>query len=156
MRIPLELYLLREKFQNIKIIKLNLKRNDFLNNNELLFEQNDIIYNIFILINLQIIFQSLIGIELDLSNEIILKDIISDCNEVFEKQIKRLKKNRKMTFYRSENKKRVFDVYKKKIFNSNNKSSMEDVESSDTISILNSMKENDNDGIKKKTRKTFE
>ena len=153
LRIPLELYLLREKFQNIKIIKLNLKRSDFLNNNELLFEQNDIIYNIFILINLQIIFPSLIGIELDLSNEIILKDIISDCNEVFEKQIKRLKKNRKMTFYRSENKKRVFDVYKKKIFNSNNKSSMEDVESSDTISILNSMKENDNDGIKKKQEK---
>ena len=36
-RIPLELYMLREKFQNIRIIKLNLKRNDIINN-ELLLE----------------------------------------------------------------------------------------------------------------------
>ena len=155
MRIPLELYILREKFEKIKIIKLNIKGHDTINNESLLLEQNDIIYNIFILINLKLLFPSLIGIELDLSNEIILKDELIDINEAYEKQIKILKKNRKMTFYRTENKKRIYDDFKQKIFNnSNNKNTIDDVDSSDTFSLYSYVKENNNnDEIKKKQEK---
>lgn len=153
MRIPIELYILREKFWNIKIIKLNIKRHDILNNTDelLLLEQNDIIYNIFILINLQLLFPNLMGIELDLSNEIILKDELLDINEQFEKQLKRLKKNRKTTYYKTDiSKKRIFDVYKHKILNNSSSKNNEDIDSSDTFSIYNSAKESSNDEIKKK------
>lgn len=131
--IPLELFILREKFENIKIIKLNLKNNNTINN-DLLLDQNDIIYNIFILINLKLIFQNLMGVELDLSNEIILKDQILDVNPKYEKLLKKTKKNRKITFYKSENKIRIYDVYKNKYPFSANKNTTDDLESSDNFS----------------------
>ena len=73
-RIPKELLLLREKFENIKTIKFCLKKNDILNNELKSLDQNDIIYNIYVLTNLKLLFKNLFGIELDLSNEIILRD----------------------------------------------------------------------------------
>ena len=135
-KIPQEVFILREKFENIKIIKLGFKNQNSINSELILLDQNDIIYNIFVLINLKLLFQNLMGIELDLSNEIILRDEIQDVNTKFEKVLKLTKKNRKMTYYKSENKTRIYDVYKNKILlSSNNKNTTtEDIESSDTFS----------------------
>ena len=71
--IPLEILILREKFENIKKLKLILKKN--MNNNEiLLLDQKDLLNNMFILLNLQWLFRFLFEIELDLTNEKILKE----------------------------------------------------------------------------------
>ena len=135
-KIPLELFILREKFENIKAVRLSLKK-DNLYTELIPMDQNDIIYSIFVLSNLKLLFQNLIGIEADLSNEIILKDGIVDINNYYEQILKENKKNRKMTFYKSENKIRVYDVFQnKQIYNQNNKSA-EEVESSDNFSMFN-------------------
>ena len=82
--VPLEVLVLREKFEHIKKLKLILKRN--ISNNELLlFEQKDIINYIFILFNLKWLFPLLFEIELDLANESILKDQIILNNDKFQK-----------------------------------------------------------------------
>ena len=136
-RIPKELLLLREKFENIKTIKFCLKKNDMLSNELKSLDQNDIIYNIYVLTNLKLLFKSLFGIELDLSNEIILRDGIMDINTKYEKLLKKVKKNRKMTCYKTENKVRIYDVYKNKLlFSQGNKNMTDDLESSDNFSIF--------------------
>ena len=136
-KIPLELFILREKFENIKTVRLSLKKQDIYEES-VPMDQNDIIHSIFVLSNLKLLFQHLIGIETDLSNEIILKDEIVDINNCYEQILKANKKNRKMTYYKSENKVRIYDVYKNKnkiLYNQNNKSA-EEVESSDNFSMF--------------------
>ena len=136
-KIPLELFILREKFENIKTVRLSLKKQDIYEES-VPMDQNDIIHSIFVLSNLKLLFQHLIGIETDLSNEIILKDEIVDINNCYEQVLKANKKNRKMTYYKSENKVRIYDVYKNKnkiLYNQNNKSA-EEVESSDNFSMF--------------------
>ena len=136
-KIPLELFILREKFENIKTVRLSLKKQDIYEES-VPMDQNDIIHSIFVLSNLKLLFQNLIGIETDLSNEIILKDEIVDINNYYEQILKANKKNRKMTYYKSENKVRIYDVYKNKnkiLYNQNNKSA-EEVESSDNFSMF--------------------
>ena len=135
-KIPLELFILREKFENIKAVRLSLKK-DNLYTELIPMDQNDIIYSIFVLNNLKLLFQNLIGIEADLSNEIILKDGIVDINNYYEQMLKENKKNRKMTFYKSENKIRIFNVFQNKQIYSQNNKSAEEVESSDNFSMFN-------------------
>ena len=103
-KIPSEVFILREKFENIKVIKLSIKRHNELNNDLILLDQSDVIYNIFVLINLKFLFQNLMGIELDLSNEMILKDEIFEINPKFETILKKTEKNRKKTNYKAVNK----------------------------------------------------
>lgn len=134
-KIPLELFILREKFENIKTVKLPLKKHNAIYNELIPLEQNDIIFSIFVLSNLKLLFQRFFGIELDLSNEIILKDELADINNYYEKILKENKRSRKMTYYKSENKKRIYDVYKNKAFSQNNKSA-EEIESSDNFSMF--------------------
>ena len=135
-RIPLELFILREKFENIKTVRLSLKKHDPLYNESIPMDQNDIIYTIFVLSNLKLLFQNLIGIEADLSNEIILKDGIADINNYYESILRENKKNRKMTYYKSENKIRIYDVYKNKQLYSQNNKNAEEIESSDNFSMF--------------------
>ena len=134
-KIPLELFILREKFENIKTVKLPLKKHNAIYNELIPLEQNDIIFSIFVLSNLKLLFQRFFGIELDLSNEIILKDELADINNYYERILKENKRSRKMTYYKSENKKRIYDVYKNKAFSQNNKSA-EEIESSDNFSMF--------------------
>jgi hypothetical protein len=96
LNIPLEVLILREKFEKIKKLKLILKRNTS-NNELLLLEPKDIINNIFILFNIKWLFPFLIEIELDLTNESILKDEIKSFNEKYKNFLKQTKKNKKST-----------------------------------------------------------
>ena len=134
-RIPVELFILRQKFETIKTVKLSLKKHDKYNSDLILLEQSDIILTIFVLSNLKLLFQFLYGIEVDLSNEIILKDEIKDIDNNYERILKENKKNRKMTLYKTENKIRIYDVYKNKTLSQNNKIS-EEMESSDNYSMF--------------------
>ena len=156
LNIPLEILILREKFEKIKKLKLILKRTT--NNNEfLLLEPRDIINNIFILFNLKWLFPFLFEIELDLTNESILKDEIKSNIEQYNKFIKNAKKNKKITNYQSEYKKRVFDIYKKSIFNDQNKNNNNEETDflSGSFSMLSSVKDNKDDELKIKKEERF-
>ena len=148
--VPLEVLVLREKFEHIKKLKLILKRN--ISNNELLlFEQKDIINYIFILFNLKWLFPLLFEIELDLTNESILKDQIILNNDKFQKFMKKTKRNKKATNYQNEFKKRIFDINKKSIFNEQNKNIQNDDAEilSGSFSMLSSVKDYRDEEIKK-------
>ena len=142
--IPIEMLILREKFEHVKKLKLILKRS--INNNEIeLFEQKDIYNIIFILFNLKWLFPLMFEIELDLTNENILKDIILASSDKYDKFTKRTKRNQKTTNYQSDYKKRIFDINKKSIFNTPNKNNPleENTEGlTASFSVVSSVKDN--------------
>ena len=149
--VPLEVFILREKFEQIKRLKLILKRNI---NDPLLLEQKDIQNSIFILFNLKWLFPNLFEIEMDFTNENILKDEIIENNDKYEKFLKKTKRNKKLTYYQSEyHKKRIYDIYKKSIFNEQNKSIQVDdfefLSETGSYSVISSVKDNKDDEIKK-------
>ena len=91
---------------------------------------------------------------MDLSNELILKDEIQDINQKYEKVLKILKKNGKITCYKKDYKTRIYDIYKSKsIFSnssSNKNTTSEDIESSDTFSTFSSYIFINHDDLNKK------
>ena len=148
LQIPLEILILRERFENIKKLKLILKGNININNDLLLLDQKDKMNNNFILFNIQWLFPHLLEIELDLTNEYILKDEILSINNKYNQFLKKTKKNKVRTNLQSEYKKRVYDIHKKTVFNENNK--FDDFEIvSGSFSIVSSVKENKDEEIKK-------
>ena len=148
--IPLEILILREKFEKIKKIKLILKNNINNNNEILLLEQKDLLYNMFILLNLQWLFRFLFEIELDLTNEKILKGEMIQISDIYDRFLKITKRNKKATYYQNEYKKREFDIYKKSIFNENNNQLFTDYEVlSESFSIISSVKDMINEESKK-------
>ena len=151
--IPLEVLILREIFEKVKKLKLILKKNYTNNNNDiLLLDQKDIMNNILILLNLKMIFPHLFEIELDLTNEFILKDIIIFNNNKYEQFLKKIKRNKKITCYQSENKKRIYDLNKKSIFNEqmNNNLIDEFEKLSESVSMMSSVKDYRDEEVKKK------
>ena len=150
--IPLEVLILREKYEKIKKLKLILKKNHTNNSNDiLLLDQKDILNNIFILLNLKWIFPHLFEIELDLTNEIILKDEIISINDKYEVFLKKIKRNNKSTYYQSEYKKRIYDLNKKSIFNEQIKNNLVDEFEllSESFSMVSSVKDYKDEELKK-------
>ena len=150
--LPLEIFILKEKFENIKKLKLILKQNT--NNNELLlFESKDIYNNIYILLNLKWLFPFLFEVELDLTNESILKDLVLTNNDKYKTLLKKAKRIKKTTYYQTEYKKRIFDVNKKTAFNEqkNNLNNMNDENEllTGSFSMLSSAKDNKDEEKKK-------
>ena len=152
LNLPLEIFILKEKFEKIKKIKLILKQNT--NNNELLlFESKDIYNNIYILLNLKWLFPFLLEVELDLTNESILKDLVLTNNDEYKKLLKKAKRIKKTTYYQTEYKKRIFDINKKTAFNEqkNNLNNMNDENEllTGSFSMLSSAKDNKDEEKKK-------
>ena len=136
--IPLETLILREKFENIKSLTFILKQNT---NYELSLEPKDVIYNVFLFFNLKWLFPNLIEIELDLTNENILKDQNLTSKDKFNKFLEKTKKNSFATSYQNESKKtRVYDIHRKSNFNenteNNNTKSFEDNDFLSSYSII--------------------
>ena len=86
-------------------------------------------------------------IELDLTNENILKDVILSNSDRYEKFLKKTKRNRKMTNYQSDYKKPIFDINKNSIFNTQEENN-EVLTTS--FSMVSSVKDNKDEEIKKK------
>ena len=149
--IPLEVLILREKFEKIKKLKFILKSSNNMHNNDIsLLEQKDIFNNIFILLNLKWLFPFLIEIELDLTNEKILKEEILSINDIYDKFLKKAKRNKKSTNYQSEYKNRVFDTYKNTMFNENKQNVLDDFEVvSESLSMISSVKDTKDEEIKR-------
>ena len=148
--IPLEVLILREKFEKVKKLKLILKRNNNNIDNEFFLEQKDIINNIFILFNLKWLFPNLFEIELDLTNENILKDEIKSNNDKYYQFLKKTKKNKKTTYFQSEYKSRIYDIHRRTVFNERNINLLDDFELlSGSFSIISSIKDNKDDEVKK-------
>ena len=114
-------------------------------------DQKDILNNIFILLNLKWIFPHLFEIEVDLTNEIILKDEIISINDKYEVFLKKIKRNNKSTYYQSEYKKRVYDLNKKSIFNEQIKNNLVDEFEllSESFSMVSSVKDYKDEELKK-------
>ena len=143
-QIPFEIFILREKFAQVKKLKLILKRNYNLNELSSLIGIRDIQNNILILLNLKWLFPHLFEMELDLTNEYILRDLILENKDKYKKFLKKTKRNKKSTYYQSESKKRVFDLYKKSIFSEQDKTNVEDYTSDlGSFSIISSVKDDD-------------
>ena len=143
--IPFEIFILREKFAQVKKLKLILKRNYNINDqSSLIIGSRDIQYNILILLNLKWLFPHLFEMELDLTNEYILRDLVLENEDKYRKFLKKSKRNKKSTYYQSESKKRVFDLYKKSIFSEQEKTNFEDYTSDfGSFSIISSFKDDD-------------
>ena len=131
-------------------MKLILKRD--INSNEILsLEKKDIFNNMFILFNIELLFPHLFEIELDLSNENILKGEISSIKAQYNKFLEKTKKNDITTNYQSENKNRIYDVHRKSVFNESSKSLIDDFDivSGGSFSMVSSVKDSKEEEIKK-------
>ena len=119
----------------------------------MLFESKDIYNNIYILLNLKWLFPFLFEVELDLTNESILKDLVSTNNDKYKTLLKKTKRIKKTTYYQTEYKKRIFDVNKKTAFNEqkNNLNNMNDENEllTGSFSMLSSAKDNKDEEKKK-------
>jgi len=148
--IPLEVLILKEKFEKVKNLKLILKSSNNNNNEFFLLEQEDIINNIFILFNLKWLFPHLCEIELDLTNENILKDEIKSNKDNYDKFLKKTKKNKKTTYFQSEYKSRIYDIHRRTVFNERNINLLDDYEFlSGSFSFISSVKDNKDDEVKR-------
>ena len=137
--LPIEIFILIAVFEKVKKLKLILNTNNVHNNignirnsvmlNDNLLERKDIKNNIFVLLNLDWLFPYLFEIEVDLTNENILRDQIILQNREAEYFAKKVKKSLKKTNYQSGiYKKRIFDIYKKSIFNKKQNSKLNNEE----------------------------
>ena len=170
MLVPIEMFILIGVFEKVK--KLKLVISSFNNNitnvkntmtlNEIILEQKDIKNNIFFLFNLDWLFPYLIEIEVDLTNENILRDQIMLQNREAEFFAKKVKKSLKQTNYQSGiYKKRIYDIYQKSIFNINKNSSVNEEEESSnemcTVSFIspNKDKEEESDNLRNQKKIEF-
>ena len=112
------------KFSMVKKLKLTINKdfnlNDELNDNilgETIIDQNDLLNNILILLNLEWLFQSLVDLEVDLSNDNLLESEINlykFCLECFAKLIH---KDVKITTYQNNTtNKKNYELAQKSIF----------------------------------------
>ena len=112
--LPAEMRILIKKFSTIKKIKLTIndKEESSPNKKKQLFQldSNDIQNNILVLFNLDWLFQNLLELEVDLSNEALLKEQISVQSNILEVLSDLLNKDKKLSIYHS-------GIYKNIIYN---------------------------------------
>ena len=179
LEIPPEMLILRRKFQTVKKMKLILNNNYRIRNksyykfssnntsemnnsmndskynwsqidNDYILKKKDVDNSIFVLLNLSWLFPQLIEIDVDLSNEDLIKDQISLYKSGLMILTDLLKRNLKKTDYHSDifKDKINFDPLRGSIFPSNNQSNEEEESSendSDSYSLeITEIKENTN------------
>ena len=116
--LPVEMYILMRKFSMVKKIKLTINK-DYVsinneeennsinlsnaNNNNLgsIFDKNDLENNILILLNLDWLFQSLVDLEVDLSNDTIIESEINLYRYSLERFAKIIHRDIKITTYQN-------------------------------------------------------
>ena len=123
--LPVEMLILMRKFSMVKKLKLTINK-DFniyedLNDNNLLGEtiidQNDLQNNILILLNLEWLFQSLVDLEVDLSNDNLIESEINLYRFSLECFAKLIHKDIKITTYQNNNtNKKNYEMAQKSIF----------------------------------------
>lgn len=106
--LPAEMKLLIKKFTTVKKLILTLNNNN--TNEEFKIEPNDIQNNILVLFNLDWLFQNLLELEVDLSNENLLREQIDIQSYNLEILSEILNKDIKLSIYHS-------GIYKNRIYN---------------------------------------
>ena len=131
--LPVEMLILIRKFSMVKKLKLTINNdyiynstsdegfentnNSMINNSEINIDQDDVQNNILILLNLDWLFQSLVDLEVDLSNEKIIESEINLYNYSLESFAKLAHKDIKITTYQNNGlNKRNYDVMPRSIF----------------------------------------
>lgn len=110
--LPVEMRLLLKKFSIVKKVKLTLNNNDINHKNNEIFklDSNDIQNNILVLFNLDWLFQNLLELEVDLSNEDLLKSQLGIQSNNLRILSDLLNKDVKLSLYHS-------GIYKNIIYN---------------------------------------
>ena len=149
--LPVEMLILMRKFNTVKKLKLiicnyNISENnnnnddgfDFnnsSNNAEIILEQNDLQNNIYVLLNIDWLFESLVELEVDFSSENLTESIINIYKYYLRKFSKLVHKDLKITTYRVNSyNKRYYDPIQKSLFSQLNTHINEEEHSSDVFS----------------------
>ena len=129
--LPEEMLILMRKFSMVKKLKLTINKDyisnsiseegldniSYANNIDINIEQSDIQNNILILLNLDWLFQSLVDLEVDLSNDYIIESQINLYRNILERFAKYIHKDIKITTYKNNAlNKRNYDISQKSIF----------------------------------------
>ena len=129
--LPVEMLILMRKFTMVKKLKLTINKDyisnsiseegldniSYANNIDINIEQSDIQNNILILLNLDWLFQSLVDLEVDLSNDYIIESQINLYRNILERFAKYIHKDIKITTYKNNAlNKRNYDISQKSIF----------------------------------------
>ena len=127
--LPVEMLILMRKFSMVKKLKLTINKDYYSNNDEMgdsLYDNNteennivqsDIQNNILILLNLEWLFQSLVDLEVDLSNDSIIESEINLYRFNLETFAQLIHKDIKITTYQNNpTNKRLYDFTQKSIF----------------------------------------
>ena len=129
--LPVEMLILMRKFSMVKKLKLTINKDyisnsiseegldniSYANNIDINIEQSDIQNNILILLNLDWLFQSLVDLEVDLSNDYIIESQINLYRNILERFAKYIHKDIKITTYKNNAlNKRNYDISQKSIF----------------------------------------
>ena len=123
--LPVEMLILMRKFSMVKKLRLTINKDfnlcdDFNDNNffdEAIIDQNDLQNNILILLNLEWLFQSLVDLEVDLSNENLIESEINLYKFSLECFAKLIHKDIKITTYQNNTtNKKNYEIAQKSIF----------------------------------------
>ena len=122
--IPVEMIILMRKFNMVKKLKLTINKDynpnndeEIENSEEIFMDQDDIQNNIIILLNLPWLFQSLVDLEVDLSNDNLIDSEINVYRYSLECFAKLIHKDIKITTYQNKQlNKRNYDFAQKSIF----------------------------------------
>ena len=127
--LPVEMLILMRKFSMVKKLKLTINKDYYSNNDEMgdsLYDNNmeennivqsDIQNNILILLNLEWLFQSLVDLEVDLSNDSIIESEINLYRFNLETFAQLIHKDIKITTYQNNpTNKRLYDFTQNSIF----------------------------------------
>ncbi len=129
--LPVEMLILMRKFSMVKKLKLTINKDyisnsiseegldniSYANNIDINIEQSDIQNSILILLNLDWLFQSLVDLEVDLSNDYIIESQINLYRNILERFAKYIHKDIKITTYKNNAlNKRNYDISQKSIF----------------------------------------
>ena len=153
--LPVEMQILMRKYNIITKLKLTISNNNNLsenninndenfenntNNNsnnstEIIVDQNDLLNNIYILLNLDWLFPSLVELEVDFSNDSLTESLINLYKYYLKKFSKLVHKDLKITTYSVNSfNKRYYDPIQKSLFSQSNINIHEDEHSSDVLS----------------------
>ena len=149
--LPVEMLILMRKFNTVKKLKLTIcnynysetnnnnddgfENNNSSNSNEVILDQNDLQNNIFVLLNIDWLFESLVELEVDFSSENLTESIIYIYKYYLRKFSKLVHKDLKITTYRVNSfNKRYYEPIQKSLFSQLNTHINEEEHSSDVFS----------------------
>ena len=156
--LPIEMLILIRKFILVKKLKLTLGVNGGSNEQEDVFDKDDLLNIIYILLNYDWLFQSIVEIEVDLRNSNLIDDQINLCRENLKSFSYLFKKDIKITVFKAKGFKDR--NYQPHLYSNFNQKNLENCEINNNYNLqvnknLNSLNENITSNIKQDLMQNF-